>query len=142
MSKVEEPAATSSAGAGSDTPAAKLLARYTVDDFPFARKVVTLDAKAGVQQAFETLAKNGISSAPVRGASGWVGFVDIADLVAHGTRALAHAPHVQTKAVAAVGCACLQLTGHVWANIRLAVAELHRLTTGSPGSQLPTYFTR
>lgn len=85
MSKVEEPTrGAATATDGGDAHAVKLLSAYTVDDFPFARKVVTLDAKADVQQAFEVLAKNGISSAPVRDDSGWVGFVDIADLVAHG----------------------------------------------------------
>jgi len=75
MSKVEE----GSTPSGIDA----LLEDASVDDFPFTRSVVTLDGATNLEDAFRVLAKNSISSVPIKHEGTWVGFVDISDLVQH-----------------------------------------------------------
>ena len=63
---------------------ATLLAKFTVDDFPFTRKVVYVDGNTLLEDAFKIMGQNGVSSLPVHSDGAWVGFIDINDLVTHG----------------------------------------------------------
>jgi CBS domain-containing protein len=60
-----------------------LLGRFTVDDLPSSGKVVTVKAEDSFEAAFEQLISAKVLSAPVEGegGKGYIGFLDLRDLV-------------------------------------------------------------
>lgn len=58
-----------------------LLENYKTTDFPIEKEVVEIEGSACAWDAISLLVKNSVTSIPVKGESGYVGFVDCLDIV-------------------------------------------------------------
>lgn len=95
------------------------LSKVTVDDIPFERELVTIDSKATIVDAFTTLVRHHVLSAPVLDSvtNKYIGFFDISDFSEYVVHILEHSVSQQDELVPIEFCDLYDLL--------MTVGELH-----------------